>query len=297
MLYSRNTGLNSAYYCYIDANNGNGVWHAYIANDATTEDIDSIINIGQAFGVVLSDNNLSTLTFTDKVRTHNNGLGFRKKSNVASRSFNLVVASNGMSDYVNFRINEEATSRFDGNYDAYKFNSFGDTPTPSFISSDGKKLSICQQPESESVDLGFNMAVSGQVTFSLSNVKDFTEIILEDKVENTFTDLMKDTYTFNYSDNETERGRFTIHFKQETLKEVKEITELKIYSDKNDIYFQSDKTLKNVDIILYNLSGQVVMSSHFESLKTTKIQTNLSGVYILKLVSNSGNITSKLILN
>ncbi len=299
MLYNRNSGaIDNAYYRYRDAGNGNGVWHAYLANDATTADKDSIINIGQGFGVILTGNAVAnTLTFYDAVRTHNNGLGFGKKSTVIPQNFNLVATSNGMSDDVSFRINEISTSNYDGHFDAYKINSFGDTPTPSFISADGKKLAICQQPESESVDLGFNMATSGEVTFSVSSVSDFTELVLEDKQEGVFTDLIKSTYTFNYSDEDAETGRFTIHFNKETLNEEEELTGIKIYSNSSDITLNSEKALNNVEIELYDFSGQKILSKHFESLKQQEINTSLNGVYILKLTSDNGVYSSKLILN
>lgn len=302
MLYNRNSGaIDASYYRYKDnaGDPGNGAWHAYLAEDTSTIDKDSIISMGQGFGVVLTDNTTaSSLMFSDAVRTHNMGeVGFGKRTNTVSHSFNLVASSNRMSDDVNFRINENSTSDYDGHFDAYKLNSFGDTPTPSFISSDNKKLAICQQPESESVDLGFNMATSGEVTFSVSNVSYFTELVLEDKQEGIFTDLIKGAYTFNYSDEDAETGRFTLHFKQETLSEVEELTGIKIYSNSSNIIFSSEKSLNNVEVELYNISGQKILSKHFDSLRYQEINTSLNGVYILKLSSDNGVYTSKLILN
>jgi hypothetical protein len=152
-------------------------------------------------------------------------------------------------------------------------------------------------PQSESVNLGFNMATSGEVTFSLSNVQDFTEIILEDKVENTFTDLMKDTYTFNYSDEDAEQGRFTIHFNRETLSEVEELTGMNIYSNNNGVHIISNEKLSNVNVVIYSLTGQVIFSNSYETLINEVINTNNKGVYILKLTSDDGEVISKLILN
>ena len=300
MLYSRNSGsVDAAYYSYVDDGSSDGRsdgWKAHLATDNTT-DKDSIINIGQGFGVVLTDNNPGNLHFSNAIRTHNKGTGFSKKSTVISKSFNLVASSSGMSDNVNFRFNENSTIEFDSKYDAYKFNPFGDTPTPSFISADGKKLAICQQPESESVDLGFNMAVSGEVTFSLSNVQDFTEIVLEDKETGDFVNLLKNKYTFTYSDEDAETGRFTLHFKKGTLSEIEELDNLSIYSNTSTLYLKSDKRLDNVNISIYNVSGQEVLSKQFDSFSNKEINTDLKGIYILKLSSDNGNYTTKLILN
>ena len=294
-VYEANSGiLNSAYYRYNDSLNGSGAWDPYLYNDPST---DSIINIGQGFGVILSANADNTMTIPNTSRTHDVGAGFGKKSSTTPKSFNLVASADELHDDVNFRLNEESTSAYDGKYDAYKFNSFGDTPTPYFVSSDNKRLAICQQPETESVDVGFNMAISGEVTFSLSNVQDFTEIVLEDKQKGTFTDLIKSAYSFNYSDEDAETGRFTIHFEKGTLSEVEELDYLNIYSSASNLYLKSDKRLNNVNISIYNVSGQQVLSKHFDSLTNKEINTGLQGVYILKLTSDKGNYTTKLILN
>ena len=288
-------------YYYVHGNSStapqkNG-WQVYNTSDNTDK---NYVGVGQALGVVLKSGVSSgKLVYNNNQRTHEHaaGSGFNKKKTSDVTSFVLKAEAGNYYDEIELRENRNSTISFDDNFDAYKLNSFGEAPTPSFISEDGKRLARCVTPSVESVDLGFNMAVSGEVTFSLSNVNDFTEIILEDKQEGVFTDLIKNAYTFNYSDEDAETGRFTIHFKKEALSEVEELTGFKVYADRDEIYLKSDKALENVNVELYNLSGQVVLSNHFESLKTKNIQTDLSGVFILKISSNSGNITTKLILN
>ena len=288
--------INASYYRYND-NAGGGAWVAY---NHGSNNADSIINLGQGFGVILRNNDAPfDFVIPNSARTHNIGNGFGKKNSTSSlsMSFKLHATSNGLSDNIEFRVNEEATSNFDGKYDAYKFNPFGEAPTPYFVSSDDRRLSICQQPESESVDLGFNMATSGEVVFSLSNVKDFSEILLEDKETGEFTDLLKTTYSFNYTIDQSETGRFTLHFKQEALSEPELMDEIIIYSNENSIHLVSENELNNVEAVLYSLSGQVIFSKKYNSLVKEEITTNFKGVCILKLSSDKGESTTKIILN
>ncbi len=296
-IYAANSGVvNSAYYRYHDdgSNGGKGAWVAYTSG--TAGDDNRYINMGQGFGVVLSTNAANTITFPNSARTNNQGNSFSKKQNISNHSFVFNASSNGSTDNIRFKQNERATNNFDVQFDAYKFNPFGSMPTPYFVSADNKRLSICEMPESESVDLGFNMAVSGEVTFSLSNVQDFVDIVLEDKDENTFTDLMKNDYTFNYNTEDAETGRFILHFNRETLSEVEELMGMNIYSNQKDVHITSNEELKNVEVSIYSITGELVYSKNFQTLTNEVINTNLSGVNILKLTSDKGEITSKLVL-
>jgi len=295
-VYLNNSGVVSAsLYYYIQ---GSG-WLTYNANTTVGDNNAEYINVGQGFGVKLLDNNTSgqELIFKNSDRVHKIGNGFQKKGKTFSNYFELNSKSNNYSDKIYFRFNEDATSEFDDDYDAYKLNPI-DVPSPSvsFISSKGKKLAICETPSSETVDLGFNMEESGEVTFSISNFHDFSEIIIEDAVENKFVNLLKDTYTFNYSNEEDEIGRFKLHFKQGTLSEANELTSLKVYSNRGDIYIKNNIELTNVDVSIYSISGQLVYSNNYPTLQNKKIETQFKGIYILKIASDNGVSTSKLSL-
>ncbi len=252
--------------------------------------------MGQGFGVVMADN-LSSKAFTipKTSKTHTAGT-FNKKGNSETNSFVLNAVSNNVIDDIKFRFNERASRNYDVEYDAYKLKSFGTSPTTYFVADDGVKLAICEMPFSETIDLGFSMSESGEVTFSLNNVNDFSEIVLEDKVEGKFTDLLKNTYSFNYSTDESETGRFKLHFKQEALSEVDYLSDLDIYSNQGTIYINNNKKLTNVELKIYSISGQLVYSNNYSDLTNKEIQTSLKGVYILKLNSNEGVTTSKISL-
>ena len=297
-----NTGVNATsitnkLYYYVDGTtssegNKNG-WQVY---DPTTTGAHKIIAMGQAFGVVLTGNTTGDFTIPKSACTFTTGT-FNKKNSISKNSFKLIAKSNNIVDDIKFKFNESATNNYDDEFDAYKLKSFGDSPTPYFISNDGRKLAICEMPQTESVDLGFRKKTSSEVTFSTSEVNNFTEILLEDTKTGVFTDLTKNTYTFNYSNKEAEQGRFTVHFGKKDLSQTEQLANFNVYAYNSTLYLKSDKELGDVNISLYNLYGQKVLYKNLDVLKKEEIHTNLQGVYLLKLTSDKGNFTTKLILN
>jgi hypothetical protein len=296
---ANNGVVNPTIYYYSEAvgstNGTAGGWHQYNANNQIGDG--EIISIEQGFCVLLTDNTPNAtgiLTFKSDFQTHTSNV-FHKKSKDFKNYFELNTESNSLSDKIYFRFNENTSDAFDPNYDAYKLKSFGETPTPFFMSRDNKRLAICEMPQAESIDLGFLMDVDGEVTFSLSNVQDFDEIILEDKVINSFTDLTKTSYTFDHSSEESETGRFTIHFKKGTLNEVQKEIGMKVYSSSNNIFIQSNRPLTNAIVSLYNTSGQLVFSKKYSSLNNEQLATDLSnGIYIIEISSNENRYSSKI---
>jgi len=264
-------------------------------------DKDNIISSGQGFGVVLLHNNTAyqhTLRIPNAARTNNLGNGFNKKGQNLNLTFTLVANSNDVVDEIVYKENSDATTNYDYQYDAFKLNSFGVSPTPSFVTTDDKRLAICETPSVESIDLAFNMNADGEVVFSLSDVADFSNIILEDKQENTFTDLIKGTYTFQHSIDDAELGRFTLHFSKNALSEKEDNIDLKVYSYRKTLYISSTEVLKDVSVKLYNMRGQQVFDKKYSSLRDKKIDTTLNyGIYILEVTSTNGTSTQKISLS
>ncbi len=303
--------IDATMYFYVDTGNGippdpdnppnNGTtlsngWQTY--NTSDVDKTNQNISIGQGFGVVITGNSGDmTMNIPNDARTHHASNGFNKKQDSKSNYFKLNAVSNNVIDKIEFQVNSNATENFDSRYDAYKLNSFGYSPTPSFISADNKKLAVCQTTEVDLIDMGFVMESNGEVVFSLSDVSDFTEIVLEDKAEGTFTNLMDEDYTFQYSDEDDEYGRFTLYFNRGSLGDKDLTQNLKIYSYNSDVYISSPETLEDVNVEVFNTNGQLVFSNNYSSLKEKQITTELSsGIYILKVASSTGVTTQRISL-
>ena len=297
--------LDATYYYYVDSGNGTGTettpgtggtngWQTYTKNDGGAH---RNISVGQAFGVVITANTDYVMQIKNTSRTHNTSNGFNKKQEVKTNYFELDAVSNNVIDNIKFQVNNNATENFDSEYDAYKLNSFGYSPTPSFVSADNKKLAVCHTTDVDFIDMGFTMSEGGEVVFSLADVADFTEIVLEDKIEGTFTNLINSSYTFQYSTNDEEFGRFTLHLNKQALGNNEEQQTLKIYSSNSVVYIKSAIELEDVSVTIYDINGQSVYSKKYSFLKEKQIKTNLSsGVYILKITSIEGVTTQKISL-
>ena len=311
MVKGENSAIDATYYYYVDTGNGEGTditpgtggtngWQTYTSGAGGAN---QNITIGQGFGVVATGNIGGTLHIPNKARTFAASNGFNKKQKTKSDYFELNAVSNNIIDKIYFHENNEATTSYDGKYDAYKLNSFGASPTPSFVSADNKKLAVCETPFVESINMGFIMSESGEVEFSLKDVEGFSEIILEDKLEGKYPDLTEENYVFQYTsegskiDKSKEFDRFTLHFTKEALTEPEELVSLKIYTYNNSVFIESPIIIKNVSVKLYSLTGQLTFEKHYSSLKEKEIRTNMKkGVYLLEVTSEKGKITQKISL-
>ncbi len=291
-LYTLNHDVvDASFYTYYDKNgNGTKAWEAQASGN---------ISIGQGFAVILKSSlNTGNFNFYKSTRT-NTATSFRKKNNLSNNSFKLLASNNGNEDEIEFILNSNASFAYDGKYDGYKFNPFGNSPTPYFVSSDNKRLDICQQPESESVELGFNMAVSGDVKLSLNGAEGFTSLVLEDKVENKFIDLLKSDYSYYYSTSDKETGRFAIHLNRSTLGDNEIIVDnTSIYTSNSILYIEAKEDLNNVRLNIFSMNGQIVYSNNFSEIVNESITLNIpNGIYIVEINSDLGRITKRINLN
>jgi hypothetical protein len=311
LLSDDNTSITNQLYYYVDDGNGVGSggspsnhpgksgWRIFDASTSSNiNDAGRIMSVGQAFGVIKIPSE-STLTIKDAYRVHyapDNG--FSKKGDSQTKYLELISRTDKYTDKAYFRFNENATNDFDFNIDAFKLNSFANaSPNTSFISADNRKQYICEMPTTESVDVGFNIREDADVTFSVENTTGFAELILEDKTEGTFTDLMKGTYDFHYTLGEAKQGRFTLHFTKGTLNEEDVFSGLKIYNNRNTLVLKSSKSLTDARLSLFNINGQLVFVKDFANLNTETVNTQLSnGIYLLKLKSNEGIKSQKIVI-
>ena len=286
-------------------------WLSFNPNDPnpSNSELDHI-PVGGAFFVKLQDGQLDlTVTLTDAYRVHehdnvNFGTveGSAKKAKKGSYNelpnnyFQLVAIANGKEDKASYHWRDEATLDFDLKYDSYKMVAWGaDNPNIFFWSGD-EITSLQQETETQSVRVGYSSYTSGEVELSLENVTSFSEIILEDKLENKQIDILNNTYTFTSSSNDEDR--FVLHLKKQTLSEVDDaLDETKIYTNKSKVYLSFVENISDANVVIYDLQGRQVKvvelknnQNHFE------IETNLlDGVYVLK-VNTSGKQISKTIL-
>jgi len=114
-------------------------------------------------------------------------------------------------------------------------------------------------------------------------------VILEDLVLHTQTDLMENDYTFIYNLDDPD-GRFIIHFTPLAVNE--NLADLvNIYSYNKDVYVKVPENTKG-NITVYNMMGQEVVSTSITDVINV-ISLEQCTYYVVTVLSNESVVTKK----
>jgi len=275
------TNVSNATYVHVDATK----WASFV--DGTGANGGSqYIAPGQGFFVQATAN--GTLSMDNSVRTHTAAPFFKS---TVSNLVRLQVSGNGYADEAVIRILPEATSEFDGNYDAVKL--YGDVAEAAQIYTLGSSpLAINALPETNSVPVGIHAGASGTYTIAATEVNDIQAITLKDNQTGISTNLLANSYSFSFTPGENEQ-RFTLYFSPLSINEV-ENPLAAIYSNQNTLYVDL-KSLSKGDIYVYNLAGQLVTSASANQGMNMIRLTN-TGNYIVKVITPKTTLVKKVFI-
>ncbi len=198
-----------------------------------------------------------------------------------------------------------ATDGFENTHDGIFVNEGASIEFYSFI--DSNKYEIqgreeLQPNQSIEVALGFEVTTAGD--FTISRVLDYIstdfEILLEDTLLNTMTDLRTSDYTFNVSGPTEDNSRFIMHYNYSSTLGVNDLIDeskqiRSFFQGSNLITTTSiDSEIENIQ--LFDIRGKELMRSSFDETLNTR---NLSsGMYIVKYsLLDSRIITKKVVKN
>ena len=232
-----------------------------------------------------------------------------RSTNLNLANLSLQVAKGTESYQTDIYFNDNASLSMDPGYDTQMF----ETNAPNFSiyshlveDNNGKDMAAQSVSyldlENVIIPLGINVAQGEQtiVSISESNIPEGTLVILEDNVNNTFTNLQEGDYTFTSSTTLNETGRFYLHVSQQGNLGVNDdlLNGLEIYSVNKHIIvkgqLEGPTTFK-----LYDIQGRVVntevlnSNSREHSIDVTSLS---AGIYIVELQNNSSNKTQKVII-
>jgi|GEM_PF-3327407 len=158
-----------------------------------------------------------SLTIREGVKD-NADISFVKLATAQPYRINLTNTLNNYTDQVTFAFNENATTKFEGGFDAHKvFGPNNSVPSIAALSTDNKELSIHSfNPKKPSFfPLILTLKQTGNYVFDFDNLPaldDIECVYLEDKQTNKFIDL-KVAKNYSFSSNfGTINNRFYIHF-------------------------------------------------------------------------------------
>jgi len=218
------TDVNNTVYYYDDATDN----YKYYTVAGPTYDMGITVNggsqyipSGQGF-FVKSDNAVGgTFTIPNAARVHNNQQFWKGKNDVVSPT-NLMRFQLDLGDFVDEMVvyfNEEATSEFDCDYDAYKRFSWN-AQVPQIYTLNNEKntefaINSLQHNLSQVIPLGVKVGTVEEYTIRVTemNELEFDYIYLEDLNDEVLVNLFEQNeYTFLPENTEMENDRFLLHF-------------------------------------------------------------------------------------
>ncbi len=263
-------------------------------------------DIATGQGVFVKSSQAGTVTFRNTHRVvGNNDQFFRLASNSdEGKSWFRLSGPMGYSPIlIGFVLG--ATDGYGDTFDGVFINEGASIELYSFIGNDKFEIqgrSVLEPNQYIEVPLGYQVTTAGEYWFSrvLDYIDSNFEIMLEDTLESTMTDLRTSDYNFTVTSPTEDNSRFILHYNyNETLSADEYVEE-----SKNIIsLFFNDELITKVNNIneplsiqLFDITGREMINSSFsETLQTTSLS---SGVYIVKYsMNNSKAITKKVIKN
>jgi hypothetical protein len=209
------------------------------------------------------------------------------KSDVANL---LSIRATGIdrSDELKIRFADDVTADFDQNGDAHKL--FAETEgLPQIYTLIGnEKLAINALPATDMIPMGFIANGSGVYTIEAIETSDFQTVLLEDKATGIITDMLSNSYTFNYKAGDDE-NRFVIHFGD--ISTETETGGFVIYSSQGNIVVYNTNNQQG-DVYVYNVVGQLLGSVSLQDGINNITLDNAQGYYIVN-VRTSENVVNR----
>lgn len=296
------TGLDNAIYYWDPRNNRFSAYVAGIGTNGATRYIGSMqgffVKVTTSGGTgSLSMNNAvrTTAVNTDVWRTASDGSVLR-----------LTATSGASSDETVVRLQDEASTSFDSESDAYKMMNEGQTPSI-YTEYNTDRYAINTLPSSasnETIPVNLDAKFAGPYTFS-ADVTGFEEadsLIFVDKLTNTRQDLrVNPTYSCDLVKKDY-RDRFYIQYNKKasvvTDNKTTLISSITVFSfeQKVTVNFNNAK-VSTADISIYDVKGNAVYKVKSQSITSDKVEINLpfvsSGVYIVRIESGQVSKTQE----
>jgi hypothetical protein len=225
--------------------------------------------------------------------------------NFALTSLELTKGTNTFNTDIYFI--DGQTRGLDAGYDAAAFNNNANIFTALVEDNNSVNMAIQALPYNDFNDvvvpLGIKANAGEQVTIGLGNntIPNTINIYLEDTVNNTWTLLNNEDYTFTPSSTLNETGQLYVHFNADTLSNSEStLNNITIYTPNNsNTIVVKGQLLDNTNFSLFDAQGRIVMTKLLDSSNNTNAinTSNLSsGIYIAQITSNGINKTQKIIV-
>ena len=222
----------------------------------------------------------------------------------------LLMTDGEKNRFTKLYFTDNASTGFDAGWEGEVFGGIQneiDVFTHLVEESQGKKYQVQSLPlsdlESSIIPVGVTVEAGKTATFSIenTNVPSNINVYIEDKQDNSFTLLEEDAnFSFTPENNLDGIGRFYIHTTTSSLS-----ADDFGFNNTLSIYTSSRENLRIVgvqngtaNIQLYNILGKEVLKSSFEGngMNDIALPKLNSGVYIVKIATETGTTNKKIII-
>jgi len=256
--------------------------------------------------------------FMVKTKTHNNKVSFNaadrkhgvapfyKGGDAAQRFFLTVTNPENAENETEIVFMEGMTNGLDISYDAGKIKGNSDLALYSYlVQNTNEEFAIQALPfltEPVVVPIGFNAGVQGNYSFTaeMQNFEPNTPVTLVDKYTSKQVDLASNPqYSFVVGEPGTYNDRFLIHFKSAVGIEDDIIVAnnyFEIYTIGNQVIISPSNNIEDFSVSVFNSIGQLMVQKEFTGNSNEQINIAPPGAYIVRVVSDKGVVTKKVIV-
>ncbi len=265
------------------------------------------LEIAPAQGFFIEANANTDVNFSTANQNHRTTDTFMRQTPIPS--FELFIASETNKTGTKVFYADGKTKGADYGFDSKMFGgvsyNFG-VYTELLENNEGEKLAIQTLPNSNYenmiIPVGVIADADKEITFSVSseNLPTGIEIYLEDKVENTIINLTEGNHKVILKTASKDTGRFYIHTTAKRLSNEEVINNFKTVS----LYKSAPQELTisglqgKATVKVFSIVGKEVNNTIINSKGNTKIDLPElpTGVYVVRLSSDSGKLTKKIIV-
>jgi hypothetical protein len=279
----------------------------YVWNGATYTNLTTgYIHPGQGF-FISSNVTTGTASITEAMQSHNTGSFYRTNN----PTINLTLSNGDSSKETTINYLDGKTIGLDPRFDVGMFKGVAsELSVFTHLIEGHQEVAFETQTlpntdlESMIVPVGVKANANEEITFSLnaSNFASALKIFLEDSLTNTYTRLDEANSTYKITTTEALNGigRFYLHTSRSSL-DVKNIALENVSVFKTDARTLRIAGLQNnskTNVTLFNLLGKQVLNTSFQSngVKDITLPKLATGVYVVKLKTENGNLSKKIIL-
>ena len=274
---------------------------------------DFIIAPGQGF--LIKARNTGNITINKDIRCNSCSGTFQK---TAKSEIKLQMTNGDKNRVAKIYYNNEATTGFDNGLDGRTYHGIPNAldiythllKESEFagFNSAGMKFQVQSLPNSDHKDMvvpvGITAGAGEEITINavINNLPPGINVYLEDRENNTFTDLGLENFSITSSSPLNGIGRFYIHTKTSSVLSTDDIN---VNSDYVSIYNSSENILtisglqEKADVRLFSIEGKEILRKNINSngYSTIELPKLSTGIYIVSIDNKVIQLSKKIIIN